>query len=183
MNQEEFNNIASRLIDLTNKFAKLVSNPENYFEYCDALDAVNFLHNKYSFSYALECEDCGLPYSSFGEDVYLSDEQWKIITDNHSSTVLCANCIVRRIRRITSRDDIGVSMNVEFPKKDNITFTGCSFGAREVNKCDSLEEAVKMAISLMDNDQVIPVKIQVNDKVIWDCSENDEEDLYKLLSV
>jgi hypothetical protein len=64
---------------------------------------------------------------------------------------------------------------------DKIIFTDCCLGAESTHDCDSLEEALRWATQLLDGDRAVPVRIVMNDKVIWDASVDDEDILYNLL--
>jgi hypothetical protein len=44
------------------------------------------------------CKDCGLPYSEFGIDLILPDQQWKEIFPEENG-LLCANCITKRAEK------------------------------------------------------------------------------------
>ena len=46
------------------------------------------------------CQDCGLPYSDFGHDTVLPDEQWLMINPEGHAGILCANCMVRRAAKL-----------------------------------------------------------------------------------
>jgi len=63
----------------------------------------------------------------------------------------------------------------------NITFTECCLGAETIHNCRTISEAVHWAMSLLDGDRAVPVRIKWNDEILWDCAKNDEEDLNVLL--
>ncbi len=44
-----------------------------------------------------KCQDCGIPYSEFGLDLVLPNQQWEILCPNGG--ILCANCICKRAIR------------------------------------------------------------------------------------
>ena len=46
-----------------------------------------------------ECIDCGLPYSEFGLDMTLPNEQWLMIHPEGDG-ILCANCMVKRAAKL-----------------------------------------------------------------------------------
>jgi len=46
-----------------------------------------------------ECLDCGKPYSEFGLDMLLPDEQWLMIHPEKDG-LLCASCIVKRASKL-----------------------------------------------------------------------------------
>jgi hypothetical protein len=50
----------------------------------------------FNVSNDVKCRDCGLPYSDFGVDLVLPDQQWKEIFPEEGG-VLCANCISKRV--------------------------------------------------------------------------------------
>jgi hypothetical protein len=45
------------------------------------------------------CWSCGLPYSKFPLDLLVPRAQWLLINRGRESGLLCAACIVRRMRR------------------------------------------------------------------------------------
>lgn len=63
----------------------------------------------------------------------------------------------------------------------SITFTECFFGAETLHKCETLAEAVNWAISLLEGDKAVPVRIVYDKHVLWDCTEDNEEDLNYLV--
>ena len=64
----------------------------------------------------------------------------------------------------------------------NITLTDCCLGAETIHTCKTLSEAVRWAINLLEDDRAVPVKITLNDAVLWDCAVNDEDKLDVLLN-
>lgn len=63
----------------------------------------------------------------------------------------------------------------------NVTFTEAQFGAETLHTCKTLKEAVDWAISLLEGDKAVPVRIVYNNYVLWNCEVNDENDLNILL--
>jgi hypothetical protein len=45
------------------------------------------------------CNDCDLPYSKFGIDCTLPNNQWELIT-TFPAILLCATCIARRAKNV-----------------------------------------------------------------------------------
>jgi len=48
------------------------------------------------------CKDCNLPYSEFGMDTTIPNLQWSLINPEGKQGLLCANCMVRRGKRLLS---------------------------------------------------------------------------------
>lgn len=48
---------------------------------------------------AVECLDCGRPYSEFGMDTHLPHSQWSLIHPDING-VICAQCIINRASKI-----------------------------------------------------------------------------------
>lgn len=50
---------------------------------------------------ALACQGCGLPYEEMPLDITLPHYQWDMITTKEEGYgMLCANCIVKRARKL-----------------------------------------------------------------------------------
>ncbi len=64
------------------------------------------------------CIDCGLPYSEFGLDTTLPDEQWLAIHPEGLHGILCANCIVRRAAEIEGVIAIRAEIEIVDGKED-----------------------------------------------------------------
>jgi len=60
----------------------------------------------------VRCEDCSKPYSDFGLDTTLPNDQWLAIYPDGFHGLLCANCIIERASYLDKI--IAVRMNLEF---------------------------------------------------------------------
>ena len=58
-----------------------------------------------------KCLDCDLPYTEFGLDMTLPNEQWLMIHPDNGG-LLCANCIVKRVERLPRT--IAIRARIEF---------------------------------------------------------------------
>ena len=57
------------------------------------------------------CRDCYLPYTKFGLDTTLPDEQWLLIHPEGLGGLLCANCIARRAEKL--KGSIAIRATIE----------------------------------------------------------------------
>lgn len=60
---------------------------------------------------SLKCLDCRKPYKSFGLDMTLPDDQWRMIHDSEGG-LLCANCMVARASKL--KGAVAVRAKIEF---------------------------------------------------------------------